>query len=363
MPAHLIIHPPPANDMRLDPDLPAESGAPDGGVPSVVYNPPRLPRPPEEITAWTKARWGMYIFFTFLLGMAANVEDAAAAADASRFAGPYGDARADGYLVGGIIGGGLGAVLGTYLLAAAILWWSTRTRRFIPGTAFVFALVTSLDDLPVPDAMDRTGAPAAAVQALAEHPENAPPPQGSKARSQWAMQRAGEDMAAHRLTRAASHGLDLGTAPAGWLSAAYMADAGTHPQVHDYFTRYRQYQQEMDTTSVTVYLDAMGTRLRQSGLGSLQVEGELETVRKEMDGEAPEIRRRSENEHALITAALELHAYLEDVDPRVHLDEGGTVRFARDAERIRAFQLADEVQRRVEVMRTQSAADRASTGP
>ena len=251
---------------------------------------------------------------------------------------------------------------GTYLLAAGFLWWSTRTLRFIPGTAFVLALLTCLDDLPDPGDVDGPGAQPGAVQALTEYSADAAPPQGSRARAQWAKQRAGEDLQAYLDGRAASHGLGPNSLPAEWLSPAYMADAGRHPQVRDHFTRYREYQQEMDTASVTVYLEATRTRLRQSGLRELQVEGVMDAVRKEMHAEAPEIRRRSETEHALISAALDLHAYLEDVDPRVHLDEGGSVRFSQDAERTRAFFLAGEVQRYVDAMRKMDSGGAGSSG-
>lgn len=326
--------------MRPDSELPADDGTPDGGVPSVVYNAPRLPRPAAEITAWTKARWGLYILVTFLMGMALTAADVGPGTDVAASVNPYIQARATGYARGQIIGGGIGAVVSTYMIAALLLAWSRRTRRFVPGTAFTLALVTSAGKLTSPDAAGSAGAQPGAFTA------NDPPSLETRARVDLAGQRARDDMEAHLRVVAARHGVDPAGAPPEWLSPAYIADARKHPRVHDYFTRYRQYLHEADSTSQTVFIDALRMRLwQESGLKRTEMDEILNAVREDLAREAPAMRLRSRNEHALITAALDLHAYLEGVDPRVDLDEAENVaRFARDAERVRAIELAGEVE-------------------
>lgn len=346
--------------MRPDHDLPAGAGKPYGGVPSVVYNPPPSPPDPERSARWAKRRMVAYIIVTVILGIIVNRPEADASAAA--YTDPYAQARAEGYAAGQIIGGGVGLLVVSYVIAALFLGWSGSTRKRIPGAAFVLAMVSLLGsalnqagtNAQPEGAQQLTGGPGT-VQA----PEN-DPPAGNGARRDWATRRAGDDMQAHIVARAAHHGVDPQAPPAGWLSAAYLADPGKHGHVPEHFTRYRRFLQELDTTLVSVFIDATQVRLRQSGLGEPQVERIMAEVREEMDQEAPAIRRESESELALVSAALDLHAYLERIDPRVHLDEAaGAARFARESERTRAFQLVDEVRRSAIVVDSLKAARRA----
>jgi hypothetical protein len=349
--------------MRLDPELPA-SGDPYDGVPSVVYNPPRpLPRPPTEITGWTKARWWVYGLVTFLIGMASNAADATPPADTSTQIGAYAESYARGAAVGEIIGGGIGALLFTYLLAALFLAWSKRTRRFIPGTAFAFALMTALDETGGTESAGEKEAQLASMQRWADSlgtshfAEEDAPPRSTDGRMAWATRKTLEDMVEHTQARQRAHGFHPDTFPVAWGTAEYVANARKHPEIREYFTRQQAFIQEMDSTEMTVLRDRMEFRLLQSGLRGRVVEDVLAEMRA--DSLSAEGRRRSANEISLVTAGLEMHDFLVRVDARVHLDpEDGLAQFDRRSEHNRLIELSDRHDRLSEVVERQRLASR-----
>jgi hypothetical protein len=351
--------------MRLDPDLPAGGGEPDGGVPSVVYNPPsRPPRPPAEITAWTKARWWMYMGLTVIIGMALGGEPVPPA-DAPSRVGPYAESWAEGYAGGQIFGAGIGALLVTYALAGLFLGWSTRTRRFIPATALSFALLIFLGRLGNVEAAQEREAQLSMMQRWADSlgpahfAEEDAPPRSTEGRLAWASRKTAEDMAEHVQARQQAHGFHPDTFPAAWGTAEYLANARKHPEIREYFRRQQAFLQELDSTEVTVLRDRMEFRLLQSGLPRLVVEDALLDMRATADSLSAEGRRRSTNHLALVTAGLEIHDFLVRVDARVRLDrENDVARFDRRSEHNRFIELGGRFDRLSEVVERQRLASR-----
>ncbi|HYW14122.1 MAG TPA: hypothetical protein VE871_19310 [Longimicrobium sp.] len=350
--------------MRLDPELPA-GGDPYGGVPSVVYNPPRRPpRPPVEITAWTKARWWAYGVVTFLIGMASNAANATPPADTSAHTGSYAESYARGAAAGEIVGGGIGALLFTYLLASLFLAWSRRTRRFIPGTAFGLALVTSAGAAGVRPAGE-TEAQFASLQRWSdslgtEHfAKDDAPPRSTDGRMAWASRMAMLDMVEHAKARQRAHGFHPDTFPAAWGTAEYLANARKHPEVREYLTRQQAFYQEMDSTEMPVLRDRMEFRLLQSGLRGRVVEDVLAGMRASEDSVWTETRRQSLANLVLVSARLDMHNFLEQMDARVHLDrEKGIARFDRQRDHNLFITLSDRHDRRAEKVERQRLAGR-----
>ncbi|HEX2080319.1 MAG TPA: hypothetical protein VHG08_21640 [Longimicrobium sp.] len=149
------------------------------------------------------------------------------------------------------------------------------------------------------------------------------------------------------------------TAPAVWMTAAYFADARRYPEVQEYFTRFRRFLQEMDTTEMPVIQHRMELRMLQSGLSKPMVEEATAGVHATLMELAPDRRRRSEDMLAMVAGALDLHAFLVGVDSRVHLDEEADIaRFLRPDEQRRATEMIREVERLMAVVEGQRAASR-----
>ena len=298
-------------------------------------------------TGWASARQWLYVVIIFLTGVTtANPT----ASDVEYNLGDYGISSSQGYYAGQVVGAGFGALLVSFTLAALLMGWRRSTRRLMPGTACVIAILSFLG---------RTGREAAETDTqisalrqwtaspdLSTIPKSDPPPKAHDARVVWARRKALQDIADHERVLEESHGIDPQTAPAAWLTAPYLADAGKHPEVREYFTRYQGFLRERDSTYLPVLAERTEARLRGAGLPRWEIEEIMLKVRNHIEESSPGLRRQTADQLATAAAALELHAYLERVDPRVHLEAAtGNVRFANEAERTQAFHLANEVER------------------
>jgi hypothetical protein len=245
-----------------------------------------------------------------------------------------------------LFAGGLALLLVSVVLACTVCIWRRSTRRRIPGAALLTAVIL----VPLVQAGEKTEVEKqfAALQDLAADTSNPvdtadTPPEGSDARTLWATRKAMEDMVVHYESVARSHGVDTGTPPEAWLSAAYLADARRHPEVGSYFMRYQAYVREADSTLVPLLTKRMHARLVQSGLDASRVD-------RIMRGFAREAARRAERQQfasmlQLAEQALELDAYLVRADPRVHLDERTeTALFDREAERLHVNGLIERIE-------------------
>lgn len=158
---------------------------------------------------------------------------------------------------------------------------------------------------------------------------DAPWPAGSYARSVRATRETSEDVRGWMDSLLAEYRIDSVTDREGWLSAPYLADAGRYPEVGDFHARFGEYmgrvRQEIAPRADSVArfhlekadLSAKGQRSYLRGIrdGIASREGSFEAVEK------------------LCRDAVELHAFLVRVDPRVHLDpDGATARFEDSAE-------------------------------
>jgi hypothetical protein len=264
-----------------------------------------------------------------------------------------------------VIGAGVGMLLGSYLLASVFLAWSTRTRRFIPGTAFCLALMSFLGKMGSMEAVEETEVQFAAMQRWADSLEIAnlaeedAPPQTTEARVAWVARMAMQDMAEHVRARQQAHGIHGDTFPGAWGTAEYLANARAHPEIREYFTRYRAFIQELDSTEMTMLRDRTEFRMLQSGLRGQAFDGIRAGIQTSTDSLSDEVRKRSIDELAWVNAGLELHDFLVRVDPRVRLDrESGLASFARQSEQNRAVELGEQYARLGKVLDRRRQASR-----
>lgn len=298
-------------------------------------------------TSRGKWRWIVYTLLTLVLGWIAAYPEYLEAVNGNELSS-IAEARAHGRL----LGAGLGMLLGSYLMAAVFLAWSRRTRRFIPGTAFCLALLSFLGRTGSMEAAGETEAQFAAMQRWADSlgtanlAEEDAPPSTTEARMAWVTRMALQDMAEHVRARQEAHGIHADTFPAAWGTAEYLADARAHPEVRAYFTAYRSYLQELDSTEMSVLRDRAEFRMLQSGLRGQVLDAMRASVRASTDSLSESFRQRSIDELAWVNTALELHDFLVRVDARVHLDrEAGLARFARRSEQNRAVELSERYER------------------
>lgn len=316
---------------------PYRTGHPGGGVyaapaaglapaPPVVHLwPDELPPPPRPPSRW---RW-LYVPGSFVVALAVADPDASVATR---------------------VGYALGTLACTALIAALFYIWRASTRPAIPATTFLLTfLATGLILLGKEDEVD------VQTQALSQSADlfalggvyatmDEDPPQGVDARWVWASRKALEDMSAWYQERANARGIIPGRAPEGWITAAYIADAGEYPGVQRYFADYRAYLAEADSSTLPVYFDRLRDRLRQAGFSPQAAKPFMATPQI---GAAAALRARQE-EFRLATqiadSALAFHALLVRADPRAHYDaEEDMAGFERDAERTRAMALNQEI--------------------
>jgi hypothetical protein len=173
-----------------------------------------------------------------------------------------------------------------------------------------------------------------------------PPPQGMEARLDWAFRNAQADNHAYARARKEDYGLNSNAGPAGWMSAAYLADARKYPEVREYFSGYREWMQELDTIQTILAERHMNLRLLQAGFSSRFVGKMMDSVRISLAEHSPELRRLNADHMAYVDRTLELHDLLVRVDPRAHLDsKAGVATFERDSELQQVNRLVEEVER------------------
>jgi hypothetical protein len=129
-------------------------------------------------------------------------------------------------------------------VASIVLVWRRSTRTHIPLATL--ALVGFMNrSLPTTSDEDRKTMEAdiAAMRAMMADPQYAPvardvvpEPSGSEARGIRAMLKATEDMRSWMLSLAEEYRFGPGKEPRAAFSPAYLADAGRHPEVGDYYT-------------------------------------------------------------------------------------------------------------------------------
>jgi hypothetical protein len=295
-------------------------------APPVIHQwPDELPPPPRPPSPW---RW-LYVPGSFVIALAVADPDAS---------------------IGPRIGYALGTLACTAVVAVLFYIWRASTRPAIPATTFILTfLTTGLILLGKEDDVETQ------TQALSQSADlfalggvyatmDEDPPEGVDARWVWASRKALEDVAAWYQERADARGIIPGRAPEGWITAAYIADAGEYPDVRRYFTDYRAYLAEADSSTLPVYFDRLRDRLRQAGFSAADAKPFMATPQV---GAAAALQARQEEFRLaaqIADSALAFHALLVRADPRAHYDpEEDKAGFERDAERTRARALDQEI--------------------
>ncbi len=247
------------------------------------------------------------------------------------------------------LGEAMGSTMFACALVSVVLAWRRSTRKHIPLATLLVVLVAVV----YPDstrASDRESVEAdlAAMNGMLDDSvrvstvaADAPWPAGSYARSVRATREASEDVRGWMDSLLAEYRIESVTDPEGWLSAPYLADAGRYPEVGDFYARYGEYMGRV-RKEVAPRADSVARfHLEEAGLSA---NGQRSYLRGIRDGIAS--REGSfEAVQRLCRDAVELHAFLVRVDPRVHLDpDGATARFEDPAERKQAEALLQAVQ-------------------
>lgn len=260
-------------------------------------------------------------------------------------------------IVGQVVGGGLGALLLSFGLAALVLGWSRSGRRKIPKLAAVVCVILVSGDLIRRDGPDPR---LAAMQQWADSlgtgqiPANDPPPKDHLARLDWAARNSREDISVYARNRNRALDIDPRSPPPEWATAAYLADAGKYPHVRDYFVRYRQLLQELDTVQGPLAERHLNLRLMQAGFAGPAVDELMDSIRVGMDESTRDVRVANADAFAYADRILALHDFLVRVDSRVHLNRReGTAEFDVDAELLQMQALVKDADRLRRVLESQ----------
>jgi hypothetical protein len=163
---------------------------------------------------------------------------------------------------------------------------------------------------------------------------NIPMPKGEEARAMWVLRQVMAEIPAYVDSLSGSHGVNINVLPAAWQTPEYLAGASSHPEVRDYFVRYKAYLDGAVVGMPQHVRDRLRVLVRQAGLNSALERRALEGFNKTF----PESADLLNHTGRAVVAAIAYHDFLAQVDPRVSVD-GGQAMFANDSELSRAQEL------------------------
>lgn len=247
----------------------------------------------------------------------------------------------------GLASGSAGVALAVVGLG---IGWRRSMRKHIPLGTLLLVVPLSMGDSTRESDPQAMEADLVAIREMIQDPWATPADAdrayegGSTARSVRALRRAAEDLAGWMRSLAGDYGVDPDREPDEWLSNPYLADAGRHPEVGDYYGRYcsylrhvrREFMPRLDSLA-RHHLEqaALSARSRRAFLGGMQ------------SSLGPSFGSLDATEQLCRDVAA-LHTFLVRVDPHVHLEPDGTVRFENPLERKQANVL-------VKLLRTDAA--------
>lgn len=226
------------------------------------------------------------------------------------------------------LGEAMGSVVFACALVSVVMAWRRSTRRHIPLATLLVVVFTLFSPDSTRESDRRSmEADLAAMRGALEDPASAPKlasdapwPSGSDARGLRAGRMIIQDQLGWMQSLAGSYRVGPGTEPEAWLSPAYLADAGRHPEVGDYYARYRDYTGRVAREFAPHFDSLANLHLEEAALSASGRRGYLSGIRGAMASRGAAFQAVE----TLCRDAVELHAFLVRVDPRVHLDPDGT---------------------------------------
>ncbi len=161
-----------------------------------------------------------------------------------------------------------------------------------------------------------------------------PMPRGEEARAMWVLRQVMAEIPAYVDSLSKHHGVNINVLPAAWQTPEYLAGASAHPEVRDYFVRYKAYLDAAVVGMPQHVRARMHALVRQAGLNSVLENRALEGFNKTY----PESADLLNSTGRAVVAAIAYHDFLAQVDPRVSV-EGGQAMFQNDSDLSRAQEL------------------------
>lgn len=253
-------------------------------------------------------------------------------------------------------------------LVTLLMAWHRSTRARIPPVTLLGVIALYWLDSPGERDREVLQAEVAAMQSLLQDPwaERGVPgdslqPAGSEAWTLRVTRKTLQDLAGWMRPLVAEYAAAPREAPGGWLSAAYLADAGRYPGVGRYFARCttstRRILREWEPRTDSV----LRRHLADTYLSTRAAERVRRGFPKGARGSLASTGTLGRQEQ-WCRAAADLHAFLVSVDARVHLDpDGRTLRFADPAENREASALLAAVRARALLLEDARARQRRET--
>ena len=242
----------------------------------------------------------------------------------------------------------VGAAVAPLLLSALFLAWTRGTREWIPFLALGFSVLTLLGGPPGgARGGSETGQEVLSTRGGGSVPRpGAKPrkPSGREGKVAWATNRMMEDITAFEWEAAGRHGVKMNRPPSSFMTPGYIASAGSHPAVMDYWRRMDALLEELQRTQDGVAAAKLEARAREAGLSPREIDAMVRGSRERMEQLNQARRRHQALGREVAGAAQALHRHLVSVDARVRLESGsGTVLFESEADAKRLERLAERL--------------------